>query len=479
MNVYQCYLDLKEKKMSSVELTQSCLQRLKASQNNALISITAEMALAQAAQADECMARREVKGPLQGIPYTLKDIFITKGIRTTAGSKMLANYIPPYDGLVSAALKQAGGVMIGKANLDEFAMGSSGETSAFGATKNPLDPRKVPGGSSSGSAASVAEGLALYSIGTDTGGSIRLPANFCGLVGFRPSYGRISRYGQIAFASSLDQASPVASSVLDIALIMEAITTPDARDATKAALPPMAILDQLLPIAHPFLKGKRIGLSQKLMERCESEVRREIERALTHLEAMGVHLVEVDFPHFEYVVPTYCIIAFSEASANLARYDGIHYGLGKRHGDGGNLEDSYVKSRSEGFGAEVKRRILLGTYSLSSGHYEAYYTKACKVRRLISEDFQNNFKRCDVILSPVCATTAFDLGKSREDSVKNYLNDIFTIPANLAGLPALALPFGHGREKLPTGFQLMGPQFADEAVLKIGWAMEQALRGVT
>ncbi|MGZ3809302.1 MAG: amidase family protein, partial [Bacteriovorax sp.] len=310
----------------------------------------------------------------------------------------------------------------------------------------------------------------FFSMGTDTGGSSRLPANFCGIVGFKPTYGRVSRYGQIAYASSLDQASPMANTSLDIACVMEHITEKDYHDGTNVNLGAMKLVDELLKLNETHIKGKKIGVSKELIDGCASDVKAELNKALEHLKKLGAELVDVSLPNLKHCVPAYYIIATCEASSNLSRYDGIHFGLRKAHK--GNLEDTYIESRSYGFGEEVKKRILLGTFSLSSGYYDAYYAKACKVRRLIYNDFIESFKKCDLIFSPVCATTAFDIGVGPSDPVQMYMNDLYTIPANLAGLPAIALPFGKGSDGMPSGFQLIGKQFADADLLKFGHAFD-------
>jgi aspartyl-tRNA(Asn)/glutamyl-tRNA(Gln) amidotransferase subunit A len=469
-NIYNLHTLLKNKKVSSIELTRECLKKAMSSKNNTFISVTEELALVEAQNADQEIAKTGIKSTLHGIPYSLKDLFITKGIRTTAGSKILFNYIPPYDGHVSKSLKNAGGVLIGKVGLDEFGMGSTNENSAFGIVKNPINPKKVPGGSSGGSAASVAEESSYFSMGTDTGGSSRLPANFCGLVGFKPSYGRVSRFGQIAYASSLDQAAPMANTTLDIACVMEHITEKDYHDGTNVNLGAMNIVSELLKIKEDYIKGKKIGLSKDLIEGCASDVKAELNKALEHFKKLGAEIVDITLLNIKHCVPTYYVIATCEASSNLSRYDGIHYGLRKSHK--GNLEDTYVESRSYGFGDEVKKRIILGTFSLSSGYYDAYYAKACKVRRLIFNDFIESFKKCDMIFSPVCATTAFDIGVGPSDPVQMYMNDLYTIPANLAGLPAIALPFGKGSDGMPSGFQLIGKQFGDADLLRFGHAFD-------
>ena len=476
-NIYNLHLELKNKKISSTELTKDCLKKAYNSKNNTFISITEETALMEARNADEEIARGSLRSPLHGIPYSLKDLFITKGIRTTAGSKILSNYVPPYDGYVSKSFKKAGGILIGKVNLDEFGMGSRNENSAYGHVKNPLNELKVPGGSSGGSAASVAEGSSYISMGTDTGGSSRLPANFCGLVGFKPSYGRVSRYGQIAYASSLDQAAPMANTTLDIACVMEQITEKDNHDGTNVDFGSMKLVNDLLSLSETHIKGKKIGVSKELLDGCATDIKGELNKALDHLKKAGAELIDITLPNLKHCVPAYYIIATCEASTNLSRYDGVRFGIRKTHK--GNLqntyENAYIESRSYGFGDEVKKRIILGTFSLSEGFYDAYYAKACKVRRLIYNDFIDSFKKCDMIFSPVCATTAFDLGVGPSDPVQMYMNDLYTIPANLAGLPAIALPYGKGSDGMPTGFQLIGKQFADTDLINFGHAFDVSI----
>ena len=470
MNLFECHLKLKNKKISAVELVQDCLQNFQKADNNSMISLTAESALKEASLIDKEIADQGIKGPLHGVPYTLKDLFVTKGIRTTAGSRMLYNYIPPYDGYVSSQLKKAGAILMGKVTLDEFGMGSTGEMTPFPAAKNPLNEKRVTGGSSSGSAASVVEGSSIFSMGTDTGGSTRLPANFCGLVGFKPSYGRVSRYGQIAYASGLDQAAPLAKTAVDIGHIMNAITEKDPRDATNTSRPPLEMASRMEKITPGFLQGKKIGFSSVLMEDCKDDVKEELKKGLSHFEKQGVKLVELDFPLLKYAVATYYILSSSEASANLARYDAIRYGACKR---GENLENCYTKSRQEGFGEEVKRRIFLGTYSLCSGYYDAFYAKACKVRNLIEEEFKKNLQKCHAVFFPVCASTAFPCNHTQYP-LQMYLNDLYTIPVNLALLPGLALPFGKGVDGMPTGFQLIGRRFADAEIIELGVAFERS-----
>ena len=470
MDILAAHRQLKEGKISPVELTGQCLQQIKVSSNNSFISILEDLALEAAKEAENRIHKEGPKTYLDGIPFSLKDLFITKGIRTTAGSMMLYNYIPPYDGYVSEKLKLAGGVLVGKVGCDEFGMGSTNENTPFGPVLNPVDPKFVAGGSSGGSAASVAEGSCFYSMGTDTGGSVRLPANFCGLVGLKPTYGRISRYGQIAYASSLDQTSPIARSVSDMACILRQLTEHDCRDSTNIPLGEMNVVEEVANTKPEYLVGKKIGINYSLIEACDPQVKKSLDQAINQLQLAGVELVDIDLAHLKYAVSTYYIVATSEASSNLARYDGIHYGL--RAGSEGNLEQSYKNSRSRGFGAEVKRRILLGTYSLSSGYFDAYYKKACKVRRLIYCDFRQAFNACDAVLLPVGSSTASPLGDAIKDPVKMYMNDLYTIPVNLAGFPGLAIPFGKGENSLPTGFQLVGKAFSEQHLLQMGRAFE-------
>jgi aspartyl-tRNA(Asn)/glutamyl-tRNA(Gln) amidotransferase subunit A len=468
-DIYKTHDLLKNKKTSVLEITTDCLKKADKSPHGAFISLLKDQALGVAKNLDQRMP--EDASYLYGIPFNLKDLFITKDIRTTAGSKILYNYVPSYDGYVSTNLKKSGAILIGKTSCDEFGMGSTNENSAYGVVTNPLNSDFVPGGSSGATAVSIAEGSSYFGMGTDTGGSSRLPANFCGIVGFKPSYGRVSRFGQIAYASSLDQASPMAQTTLDIACVMEHLTTKDPRDATHAPLPAMKAVKTLVEAKTDILKKLRLGVPKGFFDSLDPEVARANQEAMKLFEKAGAKLVEVEFPHFDYAVACYYIIATSEACSNLARYDGIHFGHRSKTKE--NLEGTYRNSRSEGFGEEVKRRILLGTFSLSSGYYDAYYKKACQVRRLIAEDFKKAFTKCDLIFSPVCASTAFKFGEGKGDPLKMYMNDLYTIPVNLAGLPSLALPFGRGKAKMPTGFQLIGNTFQDESLLTYGHLFEK------
>lgn len=474
-DIYSWHLKLKNKEVSCSELVQENIKNLQKASSNSVISDLSAQALDLAKVESKVIEQDGPSSILHGIPYTLKDLFVTKAIRTTAGSKMLYNYCPPYDGYVSQSLKKSGGILVAKVSCDEFGMGSTNESTPYGVVTNPLNSKHVAGGSSGGSAAAIAEGIGAYSIGTDTGGSARLPANFCGLVGFKPSYGMVSRFGQIAYASSLDQASPMAQSVLDIACVMDSFHEDDRRDSTLAKVAKGHFVEKLLKITPAYLKGKKIGVAQEFIEACDPLVKEQLLKALDLLKKSGCEVVDVDLKHLKYSVSTYYIIATCEASSNLARYDGIHYGARiSAHGD---LAESYKASRGFGFGEEVKKRIMLGTFALSSGYYDAYYTKACKVRRLIKNDFDEAFKKCDVIFSPVCSSTAFSLGSSLKDPIKMYMNDLYTIPVNLAGLPALALPFGLGENALPTGPQFIGKYLNDDELLALGRAFELASQG--
>jgi aspartyl-tRNA(Asn)/glutamyl-tRNA(Gln) amidotransferase subunit A len=461
---------LQAKKISAVELTQQYLGRIGRFGRalNAFITVDESRALADARRADERRARGE-SGPLLGIPVAHKDIFCTRGMLTTCGSKMLANFKSPYDAHVIERFDAAGAVLLGKCNMDEYAMGSSSETSHFGPVRNPWDQRAVPGGSSGGSAAAVAAGLAPAATGTDTGGSIRQPASFSGVSGLKPTYGTVSRYGIVAFASSLDQAGPMGKSAEDLALMMNVMAGFDARDSTSLDRPKEDYSRSL----KMDLKGIRIGLPKEYFgEGIEPGVRSAVEEAIRWFEAQGTKTVQVELPNTKLAVPVYYVIAPAEASSNLARYDGVRYGhRAKEYKD---LLDMYCRSRAEGFGAEVKQRILVGTYVLSHGYYDAYYLQAQKVRRLIARDFASAFERCDVIFGPTAPTTAFAIGENTADPVQMYLNDIFTIPAPLAGLPGLSVPCGFDGKGLPVGLQMMGPHFSEARLLGIAQRYQQA-----
>ena len=460
---------LSGKKISAVELAKLFLNRieLRNPSLNAFVTLDREKTLAQAKVADERRATGEA-GALLGMPIAHKDIFCTEGWRTTCGSKMLANFISPYDATVVERFKGAGTVMLGKLNMDEFAMGSSNETSYFGPVKNPWDTSRVPGGSSGGSAAAIAARLAPAVTGTDTGGSIRQPASLCGLTGLKPTYGVVSRYGMIAFASSLDQAGPMAKSADDCALMLNAMAGFDERDSTSLQRPTE---DYTRDLAKP-LDGLRIGLPKEFFGvGMDDDVRTAVEAALTEYRKLGAATVEVSLPNSGLSVPAYYVIAPAEASSNLSRFDGVRYG--HRAAEYGDLSEMYCKSRAQGFGAEVKRRILIGTYVLSHGYYDAYYLQAQKIRRLIANDFAAAFKQCDVIMGPASPSVAFKFGEKSADPVQMYLSDIYTISTNLAGLPGMSIPCGFGAGGMPVGLQLIGSWFDEARMLNIAHRYQQ------
>jgi len=461
---------LEAKRVSAVELTRLHLDRIAKlnGELNAFITVDEARALSDAKRADQKRQKGD-SGPLAGIPIAHKDIFCTRGILTTCGSRMLAKFVSPYDAHVIEQFDAAGAVMLGKCNMDEFAMGSSSETSHFGAVRNPWDKRLVPGGSSGGSAAAVAARMAPAATGTDTGGSIRQPAALTGVCGLKPTYGVVSRYGLIAFASSLDQAGPVAKSATDLALLMNVMAGFDARDSTSLDRPKEDYRRSL----NDDLKGVRIGLPKEYFGAgIEPGVRRAVEEAVRWFETQGARRVALELPNSELAVPVYYVIAPAEASSNLSRFDGVRYG--HRASAYADLMDMYCASRAEGFGAEVKRRILVGTYVLSHGYYDAYYLQAQKVRRLIARDFARAFEHCDLILGPTSPSTAFAIGAKTDDPVQMYLNDIFTIPAPLAGLPGLSIPCGFDAKRLPVGLQLMGNYFSEARLLGAAHRYQQA-----
>ena len=450
---------LRRREISSTELTQHCLDRIaEHSDLNAFVTVDESGAMTAAAAADEQLGRGEAD-LLTGVPIAHKDIFCTRGVLTTCGSKMLENFVSPYDATVVERFHQAGSVTVGKTNMDEFAMGSSNETSFFGSVKNPWDRGRVPGGSSGGSAAAVAASLVAGATGTDTGGSIRQPAAFCGLTGLKPSYGRVSRYGMIAFASSLDQGGPITRNAEDAALMLQCMAGFDPRDSTSinAPAPDMATL------LGKEVRGLKLGLPKEFFDTSvDGQVLEKVRESLAVLETLGATLVDVSLPNSAAGIPCYYVIAPAEASSNLSRFDGVRFGHRSEHAE--ELIDLYENSRAEGFGEEVKRRILIGTYALSAGYYDAYYLKAQKIRRVIAQDFETAFEQCDVIVGPTSPTTAFPLGAKTQDPVAMYLNDIFTNTVNLAGLPGLSVPCGFDTTGLPVGLQLIG-KFMDEASL--------------
>ena len=461
---------LASKQVSSVELTRLYLARIGNLNGklNAFITVDEESSLAGARAADELRAKGRA-APLTGIPVAHKDLFCTKGMLTTCGSKMLSSFVSPYDAHVIEQFDAAGAVRLGKCNMDEFAMGSSNETSHYGPVRNPWDLGRVPGGSSGGSAAAVAARLAPAATGTDTGGSIRQPAALCGISGLKPTYGVVSRYGMIAFASSLDQGGPMGKSAEDLALVMNVMAGFDARDSTSLERPREDYTREL----GVSLKGLRIGLPREYFgEGVEPGVRARVEDAIAWYRSQGAITVDIELPNTGLGVAVYYVIAPAEASSNLSRFDGVRYG--HRADNYTNLADMYSKSRAEGFGAEVKRRILIGTYVLSDGYYDAYYLQAQKLRRLIARDFTQAFERCDVIMGPTAPTTAFPIGANQDDPLKMYLNDIFTIPSPLAGLPAMSIPCGFDEAALPVGLQLMGNYFSEAKLLGIAHRYQQA-----
>jgi aspartyl-tRNA(Asn)/glutamyl-tRNA(Gln) amidotransferase subunit A len=457
---------------SSVELVRAALDRIAAVEPvvGAFVTVCGDEALAAAADVDRRVAAGEDVGPLAGVPVGIKDMICTAGVRTTASSRILERFVPAYDATVVARLRRAGAVVVGKLNCDEFAMGSSTENAALGVTRNPWDPDRVPGGSSGGSGAAVAAGECHAALGTDTGGSVRLPAAYCGVVGLKPTYGRVSRWGVVAYASSLDQVGPLARDVADVALVLEAIAGHDPADSTASPRPVPPYLSEI----EGGVRGLRLGLPREyFVEGIEPEVDEAVRAAVRTLERLGASVETVSLPHTEYAIATYYLIATAEASSNLARYDGVRYGL-RAGGRGATLGAMYETTRAAGFGPEVKRRIMLGTYALSAGYYDAYYLKAQQVRTLIRRDFERAFAACDVLVTPVAPTTAFRRGEKIDDPLTMYLSDIFTISVNLAGLPGLALPCGVDAQGLPIGLQLIGRPFDEATLLRVGAAYELA-----
>lgn len=470
-SIRELHHQLITKERSAVEVTQSILDRIQAVEPklHSFLQVTGDLALQQAAQVDAQIAAGEDIGWLAGIPIGIKDNICTKGISTTCASRILENFVPPYDATVSQKLLAAGAIVVGKTNLDEFAMGGSTETSAFQLTMNPWDTTRVPGGSSGGSAAAVAASECVVALGSDTGGSIRQPASFCGIVGLKPTYGLVSRYGLVAFASSLDQIGPFARSVEDSAILLGAIAGYDPQDSTSLKVE----IPDYTQSLQPSLTGIKVGvITETFGEGLDPEVAETVQQAIQQLQALGAEVQEISCPRFRYGIAAYYIIAPSEASANLARYDGVKYG--KRVESAENLLEMYTRTRAEGFGSEVKRRIMIGTYALSAGYYDAYYLKAQKVRTLIKQDFEAAFARVDVLVCPTAPTPAFKAGDKSADPLSMYLIDLMTIPVNLSGLPAISIPCGFSSEGLPIGLQIIGNVLREDHIFQVAYAYEQA-----
>jgi len=471
LTIHEAHELLKQRKISSTELTKSVLKRIAEIEGKvrACVTIVEEIALKEAEKVDNYIKTANEITPLTGIPTLIKDVICTKGIRTTCSSKMLENFVPPYDATVIEKLKAQKAVIVGKTNMDEFAMGSSTEHSAFFPTHNPWDLSRVPGGSSGGSAVAVSTDEAIYALGSDTGGSIRQPAGFCNVVGLKPTYGRVSRFGLVAFASSLDQIGPMTKDVTDCALVMNAIAGYDSRDSTSVPYPVPDYNQQLIP----DIKGLKIGIPREyLVEGVQDQVQVALQAAINKLQELGAEIDwEVSLPHTKYALAAYYILAPSEASANLARYDGVRYGFSEQ--DAGNVIETTERTRQFGFGPEVKRRIMLGTYALSAGYYDAYYLKAQKVRALIKQEFDQAFEKYDALVTPTSPIVPFKLGEKLEDPMQMYLSDVCTLPINIAGIPAISIPGGFA-DNLPIGMQIMGKPFSEEILLRIAFAYEQA-----
>jgi aspartyl-tRNA(Asn)/glutamyl-tRNA(Gln) amidotransferase subunit A len=462
---------IQERKTTALALAEAHYARIQKEdgQIGAFLTLSKERALEQTHRIDRMAAEGKTLPALAGVPVGIKDVMSTRGVRTTAGSKILDKYIPPYDCTAVARLESAGAVVLGKMNCDEFAMGSSNENSGFHPVRNPRDLNRVPGGSSGGSAAAVAADMAVITLGSDTGGSIRQPASFCGVVGLMPTYGRVSRYGLIAFASSLDHIGPLTKTVKDAATVLHVIAGRDPMDATSADVP---VPDYVAELDKP-VHGLKLGVAKEYFaDGLDDEVRQAVESAIDKLKSLGCKIVPVSLPHTPYAIPTYYLIATAEASANLARYDGVRYSTRARGVK--TLSEMYRRSRDEGFGAEVKRRIMLGTYALSAGYYDAYYLKAQKVRTLLTRDFDEAFRKVDAIVTPTSPTAAFRLGEKSNDPLSMYLADIYTVTADLAGIPGISVPCGETREKLPIGLQILGKHFDETTILRVAHAYERA-----
>ncbi|WP_312832473.1 Asp-tRNA(Asn)/Glu-tRNA(Gln) amidotransferase subunit GatA [Sedimentibacter saalensis] len=465
---------LRDKEISCTELTEKYIKSIEAENKklNAYVNITAETAMKTAKNVDEKISRGEILLPLEGIPMTLKDNISTKNIETTCCSNILKGYVPIYDATVWDILKNQNAVLLGKANMDEFAMGSSCETSCFGGALNPYSTNHVAGGSSGGAAAAVGGNIAVYGLGSDTGGSVRQPASFCGLVGLKPTYGTVSRYGLIAYASSLDQIGPITSSVEDAAIVYDAISLYDINDATS-----QGSKTKTTNTLKNSIKGMKIGIAKEYFEGIRDDVRESVESAVKVYESLGAEVVSISIPQLKHALPVYYILACAEASSNLGRYDGIRYGY--RTPSYNDINDMICKTRSEGFGKEVKKRIMLGTYVLSAGYYDAYYKKAQQLRGALVNAFKDAFKKCDVIVSPTVPMTAFELNFTQKDPIETYMTDILTVPVNIAGLPAVSVPCGFDNKGLPIGMQIIGNSFDDAKILNAAYQYEQAVKNHT
>jgi aspartyl-tRNA(Asn)/glutamyl-tRNA(Gln) amidotransferase subunit A len=460
---------LAEKRFTAAGLVEEFYKKISSDDRevHSYLTLSEERARQQAERIDRMASAGDPLPPLAGVPVGIKDVMVTRGVRTTAGSKILESFIPPYNCTAVARLEEAGAIVLGKMNCDEFAMGSSNENSAYGPVRNPRDKSRVPGGSSGGSAAAVAAGMAVATLGSDTGGSIRQPASFCGVVGLMPTYGRVSRYGLIAFASSLDHIGPLTRTVKDAAIILRVIAGRDRMDSTSADVP---VPDYEAELAKP-VNGLKIGVPKEYFgEGLDPEVRAAVESGIARLREAGCEIVPISLPHTKYAIPTYYVIATAEASANLARFDGVRYGY--RSKSARTLSEMYRKSRDEGFGPEVKRRIMLGTYALSSGYYDAYYLKAQRVRTLLTRDFEQAFQKLDAIVTPTAPTPAFKLGEKTDDPLAMYLADIYTVTADLAGVPGISVPCGQSSSGLPIGLQVLGRHFDESTILRLGRALE-------
>jgi len=460
---------IQERKVTATALAEAHYEKIASAdpQIGSFLTLCKDRAFEKAAEIDALAARGEPLPPLAGVPVGIKDVMVTRGVKTTAGSKVLGNFVPPYDCTAVARLEAAGAVVVGKMNCDEFAMGSSNENSAWRPVHNPRDLTRVPGGSSGGSAAAVAADMAVFTLGSDTGGSIRQPASFCGVVGLMPTYGRVSRYGLIAFASSLDHIGPLTKTVKDAALVLQTIAGRDPMDSTSADVP---VPNYVAELSKP-VRGLKIGVAKEYFgEGLDPEVRSSVEAAIQKLASFGCEVVPVSLPHTKYAIPTYYIVATAEASSNLARYDGVRYGY--RANGAKTLSEMYRRTRDQGFGPEVKRRIMLGTYALSAGYYDAYYLKAQKVRTLLTRDFEEAFRQVDAIVTPTSPTAAFKLGEKVDDPLAMYLADIYTVTADLAGIPGISVPCGQTKDKLPIGLQILGKHFDESTILRVAHAYE-------